>query len=157
MRILGIDPGTATTGFAVLENKGKSFKLLDYGYIHTHKGFRNHERLNQIAKDIDEIVKKWEPDKASIEKIFFNKNIKTAISVAEARGVIMQHISSKGIQISEFSPSQIKIAVCGTGRADKKSVQKMVKLIMNLQETPKPDDTADAIAIAICCANTMQI
>lgn len=157
MRILGIDPGTATTGFAILENKGKSFKLLDYGYIHTHKGFKNHERLNQIAKDIEEIVKKWKPDKASIEKIFFNKNIKTAISVAEARGVIMQHVSSKGVEISEFSPSQIKIAVCGTGRADKKSVQKMVKLIMNLQETPKPDDTADAIAIAICCANTMQI
>jgi len=157
MRIIGIDPGTATTGFAVLENKGKTFKLLDYGYIHTHKGLKNYERLNQIAKDIEEIVKKWCPDKASIEKLFFNKNIKTAMSVSEARGVIMQHIASKGVEIVEFGPSQIKMAVCGTGRADKKSVQKMVKLIMNLKETPKPDDTADAIAVAICCANTMQI
>ena len=154
MRIIGIDPGTATTGFSIIEVKNKKLKLLDHGYIHTHKGLKNCTRLDQIAEDLKKILKKWSPDKAAVEKIFFNKNIKTAISVAEARGVITQIFASQGIEIDEFGPSEIKSAVCGNGRADKKAVQKMVKIIMNLEKTPKPDDVADAIAIAICSANS---
>jgi len=154
MKILGIDPGTATTGFAIIETDGRSLKLLDYGAITTPKGLKNYTRLNQIADDIETLVKKWKPQKASIEKLFFNKNIKTAISVAEARGVISQHLAKNNIAISEFGPSEIKCAICGNGQADKKAVQKMVQLLMRLEKIPRPDDAADAIAVAICCANT---
>ena len=153
MIIIGIDPGTAITGFSILEVKNRKIKLLDFGYIRTHKDLKTAERLNNIAIDIEEILKKWKPDKAAVEKLFFNKNIKTAISVAEARGVITQKCASKGMEIEEFGPSEIKSIVCGNGRADKKAVQKMVKILMNLEKTPKPDDVADAIAVAICSAN----
>ena len=154
MKIIGIDPGTAITGFSILEVKKEGLSLLDSGYIHTDKGTKQGDRLNQIAQDITELVKKWKPDKASIEKLFFNKNVTTAISVAEARGVVTQILTAHGVEINEYGPSEIKSAVCGNGRADKKAVQKMVKLIMNLKEVPKPDDVADAIAVAITLANT---
>jgi len=154
MKILGIDPGTATTGFSIIETIGPSIKLLDYGAIVTSKTTKSYDRLNQIAEDIEIIIKKWRPQKASIERLFFNKNIKTAISVAEARGVITQHLAKNKIEIYEFGPSEIKCTVCGNGKADKKAVQKMVQLLMNLKKIPKPDDAADAIAVAICCANT---
>lgn len=157
MRIIGIDPGTAITGFSIIEATKKSLKLLDHGYISTHKSLKGPDRLNQIADDMTSILKKWTPQKAGIEKLFFNKNIKTAISVAEARGVVSQILASQGVEISEFGPTEIKSAVCGNGRADKKAVQKMVKLIMQMEETPKPDDVADAIAVAICCANTTRL
>jgi len=156
MIIIGIDPGTATTGFSILEVKNKKLKLLDFGYIHTTKELKNAERLNHIATDMEEILEKWKPDKAAVEKLFFNKNIKTGIQVAEARGVITQKCASKGMEIEEFGPSEIKSVVCGNGRADKKAVQKMVKLMMNLEKTPKPDDVADAIAVAICSATHIQ-
>ena len=155
MKIIGIDPGTATTGFSVIEVKNKNVRLLDFGYIQTHKGLKHADRLNHIADDIEFLLKKWEPNLGAIEKLFFNKNIKTAISVAEARGVITQKLASKGIEVEEYGPSEIKSSVCGNGRADKKAVQKMVKLIMNLEKTPKPDDVADAIAVALCSANRL--
>lgn len=153
MRIIGIDPGTATTGFSIIEIEKCKIRLLDYGYIHTHKGLGTAERLNQIWLDLEEILESWKPEKAAIEKIFFNKNIKTAINVAEARGVITQILASKGIEIDEFGPSEIKCSLCGDGRADKKAVQKMVKILMNMKDIPRPDDAADAIAVAICSAN----
>lgn len=155
MKILGIDPGTATTGFSVIETNGNTIKLLDYGAITTPKTMKSYERLNQIAEDIETLVKKWQPQKASIERLFFNKNIKTAISVAEARGVISQHLAKNNIEISEFGPSEIKCTVCGNGKADKKAVQKMVQILMDLEKIPRPDDAADAIAVAICCAQTV--
>ncbi len=154
MRIIGIDPGTAITGFSILEVKNKKLTLLDFGYIQTHKGLKKAERLNHIAEDMEELLKKWSPDKAAVEKLFFNKNIKTAIDVAEARGVVTQKCASRGLEIEEYGPSEIKSSVCGNGRADKKAVQKMVKMIMDMKETPKPDDVADAIAVAICSANS---
>lgn len=153
MKIIGIDPGTATTGFSIIEIKNKKLRLLDFGYIHTHKSLKKHERLNQIANDIETILEKWKPDKAAVETLFFNKNIRTAIAVAEARGVITQRFAAKGMDIDEFGPSEIKSTVCGNGRADKKAVQKMVAILMNLKNPPKPDDVADAIAVAICGAN----
>lgn len=155
MKIIGIDPGTATTGFSIIEVDKKTFKLLDYGYICTNKSDCQSSRLNQIAEDLDELIKKWRPHRAGIEKLFFNKNIKTAIAVAEARGVITQRLAKEDIDIHEFGPTEIKSAICGNGRADKKAVQKMVQLIMSLQEIPKPDDVADAIAVAITCAHKL--
>lgn len=156
MRIIGIDPGTAITGFAILEIKNRKKCLLDFGYIHTAAKTQNAYRLNQIAQDIEDLLVKWKPTHAAVEKLYFNKNIKTAISVAEARGVITQKLAEKGLPIDEYGPSEIKSAVCGNGKADKKAVQKMVTLIMALEKTPKPDDVADAIAVALCQANRMQ-
>ncbi|EKD65542.1 MAG: Holliday junction resolvase [uncultured bacterium] len=153
MRIIGIDPGTAITGFAIIEIKNRLRSLLDFGFISTAPKTQNAYRLNQIAEDIEALLIKWKPEKAAVEKLYFNKNIKTAISVAEARGVITQQLAKKGIEIDEFGPSEIKSSVCGNGKADKKAVQKMVTLLMNLKKTPKPDDVADAIAVALCCAN----
>jgi crossover junction endodeoxyribonuclease RuvC len=153
MRIIGIDPGTAITGFSIIEADKDKLTLLDAGYIHTHKGLKNPQRLNQISKDLREIVKKWKPQKASVEKLFFNKNITTGMSVSEARGVVTQIFAEHDIEICEFGPSEIKSHICGNGRADKKAVQKMVTILMGLKEVPKPDDVADAIAVAICGAN----
>lgn len=152
MRIIGIDPGTAITGFAIIEIKNRKKTLLDFGYIHTEAKTQNAYRLNQIAHDIEDLLEKWKPTHAAVEKLYFNKNIKTAISVAEARGVVTQKLAEKNIPIDEYGPSEIKSCVCGNGKADKKAVQKMVTLLMNLEKTPKPDDVADAIAVALCCA-----
>lgn len=152
MRIIGIDPGTATTGFGILDSNDGKFELLDFGCICTDKGLSRSERLNQISKDITTLVNKWEPEIASVEKLFFKKNVKTAIAVAEARGVILQKLSEKCLNLEEYSPLEIKSTVCGYGKADKKAVQQMVKIILNLNQAPKSDDAADAIAAALCCA-----
>jgi crossover junction endodeoxyribonuclease RuvC len=154
MRILGLDPGTATTGFAILEKENDKLKLIDYGCIKTEKTETPATRLKQIANDLNLLIKTYKPEKASVEKLFFNTNIKTAISVAQARGVLIMTLEENGIKSAEFTPLQIKSAICGYGKADKKMVQTMVKTILNLKETPKPDDAADAIAAAICLANT---
>lgn len=153
MRIIGIDPGTATTGFAVLENEKGTTRLLDFGCIRTSKTLNQSTRLTQISNDLQEIINKWKPEKAAVEKLFFKKNIKTAISVAEARGVILQKLNEENIETSEFTPLEIKSSLCGYGKADKKMVQHMVKLILNLTVTPEPDDAADAAAAAICLAH----
>jgi len=157
MRIIGIDPGTATTGFSILEKKDGKIRLLEYGCIRTAKSLSPATRLNHIATDLETLIKKWHPTHSSIEKLFFNKNVKTAISVAEARGVILQTFARYDIPQEEFTPHQIKQAVCGYGKADKKMVQKMIQLLLKLKEIPKPDDAADAIAAAICSANTLKI
>jgi len=156
MRILGIDPGTATTGFSILESEKGKVKLLDYGCIKTKAGLKQNIRLDQIAKDLSQLIKKWKPRTASIEKLFFKKNVKTAMSVAEARGVIIQKCTENGLEIEQYAPTEIKSAVCGYGKADKIMVQEMVRVILGLTKTPKPDDAADAIAAAICSLNTLK-
>jgi len=157
MRIIGIDPGTAITGYCILESDNQELNLLNYGCIRTPAGLKQSLRLKLIAEDMTTLIKNWEPEKASIEKIFFKKNVKTGITVAEARGVILQKLSENGIEDFEYTPLEIKSSVCGYGKADKKMIQEMVKIILNLKTTPKPDDAADAIAAAICLANTMQL
>lgn len=157
MKIIGIDPGIATTGFSIIENINGKISLLDYGCIRTQAGLKQAERLKQIAIDLNTLIDKWKPNKASIEKLFFAKNVKTAMIVAEARGVIMQKLTEKGVETNEYSPLEIKNAICGYGKADKKMVQQMVKIILALKETPKPDDAADAIAAAICLANSLAL
>jgi len=157
MRIIGIDPGTATTGFSILDHENGQLILRDYGCIKTSAGLAPNIRLQQISEDLSTLIKKWRPSYASIEKLFFQKNVKTAMSVSEARGVILHTLTNFGLQINEFTPMEIKSAVCGYGKADKKMVQQMVKIILKLKSTPKPDDAADAIAGAICLANSLSL
>jgi len=156
MKIIGIDPGTATTGYSIIEIINKKIALLDYGCITTKAGLQDHIRLDQIAEDLDFLIKKWTPNKAAVEKIFFQTNVKTAISVAQARGVILQRLSKEKIEIHEYTPLEIKSRICGYGKADKKMVQQMVKINFNLKTIPKPDDAADAIAAALCLGTSLK-
>ncbi len=150
MIILGIDPGTAITGYGVVEYKGNNFKLLEYGVIRSAKSEVLAVRLNKIFTGINEIIDKYKPEQFAVEELFFNKNVKTALSVGHARGVILLAAHLKGLKVNEYTPLQVKQAVVGYGRAEKKQVQFMVKAILNLPDIPKPDDAADALAIAIC-------
>jgi crossover junction endodeoxyribonuclease RuvC len=154
MRILGLDPGTATTGYAIIEKTKGGIKLIDFGCIKTEKENSSAKRLKQIADDLEEIIKTYKPEKAGIEKLFFNTNIKTAISVAQARGVLLMILEKNNIEHEEFTPPQIKSTITGYGKADKRMIQDMLKTMLNLKEIPKPDDASDAIATAICLANT---
>mgnify|MGYP001115117264 FL=1 len=150
MIILGIDPGYAIVGYGVLEYKNNKFKVIEYGAITTDASMDMFDRFKSIYDDICEVMERTKPDFMAIEELFFNTNQKTAITVAEARGVILLAAMNRGIQIFEYTPLQVKQAVAGYGRAEKKQVQQMVKLLLGLKEVPRPDDTADAVAIAIC-------
>jgi crossover junction endodeoxyribonuclease RuvC len=155
MVILGIDPGTATTGFGVIKCDNDNLSLLDFGCIQTLKSYPLAKRLEQISIDLEEIINTWHPDNVAIEELFFSKNVKTAMNVAHARGAIMQKLSEKGYKIFEYKPQNIKEAVCGYGKAEKIQVQKMVQQILNMSEMPRPDDAADALAVAICHSNML--
>jgi len=154
MIIIGIDPGTATTGYGIIKKENDNLKMIDYGCIKTEQKFSTAERLEQIDQQLTKLIKKHKPQKMAIEDIFFFKNVKTVIKVSQARGVILSRAAQMKILIDEYTPLQIKQAVTGYGRAEKIQVQKMVKLLLNLKEIPKPDDAADALAAAICCANS---
>jgi crossover junction endodeoxyribonuclease RuvC len=156
MIILGIDPGTATTGFGIINYERNRFECLTYGTIKTLSSESSGERLKQIHSSLNEIIKEYKPEMASIESLFFFKNLKTAMPVSQARGVIIFTVSSNNIPFLEFTPLQAKISVTGYGKAQKNQVQEMVKRILNLEKIPKPDDAADALALAICCANNMK-
>lgn len=150
MIVLGIDPGTATTGFGFVHYERGQARILDYGCIKTASNLALEERLQQIWEDLEELINKWKPQSAAVEEIFFSKNVKTAISVAHARGVILQKLYSKGISSQKYTPSQVKSSICGDGKADKKQMQKMIKILFSLEQEPKQDDAADALAIALC-------
>ena len=151
--ILGIDPGLADTGFGIITNQSGKLTCLDYGSIKTDSKTDLIDRLDIIHKKLTGLIKKYRPELIAVEQIFFCKNVKTALLVGQARGVILLTSKQTDLIIKEFTPLQIKQAVSGYGRASKEQVQKMVKLILNLKEIPKPDDAADALAIAICAAN----
>lgn len=153
LKILGIDPGTAIVGWGSLEIRDCKLKIINYGVIRTSQKNSDAERLFLIKKELTEIIKKEKPDKIAVEQIFFFKNAKTVISVAQARGVILVTGLELKIPVEEYTPLQVKQAVTGYGRADKSQIQKMVKMILGLKEIPQPDDAADAVAIAICAAN----
>ncbi|MBN2100293.1 crossover junction endodeoxyribonuclease RuvC [Candidatus Dojkabacteria bacterium] len=160
MRVLGIDPGVALTGWGVIEeNSGSStgLKMLDFGVVRTDKNVPHADRLALIYKEIQSIVKKYSPEIVAVEQLFFCKNLKTAISVGEARGVVLLVIAKAHIPIKEFTPLQIKEAVCGYGKAEKQQVQKMVASLLDMKDIPRPDDAADGLAVAICCANSVKI
>lgn len=150
MRILGIDPGYAILGWGILDMKGNHFSVVDYGAVTTDAGMEMPLRLQHLYQELSAIIEEYHPEVASIEELFFNNNAKTAIMVGQARGVAVLACVNGGLQINEYTPLQIKQALVGYGRADKKQVQSMVKAILNLKEVPKPDDTADAVAAAIC-------
>ena len=150
MIILGIDPGLATVGYGLLKVQGSTFKALSYGAIRTRKSQRMTERLSEIYRGMVYLIEKFNPDEMAIEELFFNKNAKTAIAVGQARGVEMLAGIHHGIPIYEYTPLQAKQAVAGYGRADKQQVQENVRMLLNLKEIPKPDDAADALAIALC-------
>jgi crossover junction endodeoxyribonuclease RuvC len=158
MIILGIDPGTAIVGFGLIEKEVKSqnLKLIEYGCIETSAKFSTAERLKIIHDKLNCLLKKHKPDIVAVEDIFFFKNLKTAIKVSQARGVILFTIAEKKIDIAEFTPLQIKQAVACYGRAEKSQVQRMVKTLLGLNEIPKSDDAADALAVAICCAHSVR-
>jgi len=158
MIILGIDPGTAIIGYGLIEkeNRGQKLNLLKYGCIKTSSNLSTAERLKVLAAELNSLIKKHKPDIVAVEDIFFFKNLKTAIKVSQARGVILLTISQSNIQVFEYTPLQIKQAVACYGRAEKSQVQKMVKALLGLDEIPKPDDAADALAVAICCAHSIK-
>ena len=157
MIILGIDPGYAIVGYGIVEKVGNITNCIDYGVITTDKDDSFPDRLVQINDAIDYLIEKYKPDCLAIEELFFQNNQKTAIAVAEARGVIVVKAKKKIGNLFEYTPLQIKQALTGQGRADKHQVQYMVKAILNIKEIPKPDDAADALAVAICHSQTNQI
>ena len=150
MRILGIDPGIAIVGYGVIDLKGNSISLVEYGCITTSSKSNLADRLFFIAEELRDIIKTFKPDEMAIEELFFNKNVKTAMMVAQARGVEVLVGKENNLDIFEYTPLQIKNALVGYGRASKEQVQEMVKMVLNLSDLPKPDDAADALAVSIC-------
>ncbi len=147
MTILGIDPGTATTGYGVI--KSSPLRCLDYGCIETAKTKTAGTRLLILERGLQKIIARFKPHIVAVERLYFFKNLKTALPVSEARGVILLAVAKKKLPVFEITPLQAKMAITGYGRAEKKQVQKMIKEILKLKEIPKPDDAADALAIAI--------
>ncbi len=150
MLILGIDPGIAILGYGLVRYEANKFTVVDYGAITTNAGTQMSNRLMRLYEGLIEIIDKYKPDAFAVEELFFNKNIKTALTVGHARGVAVLSGVKSGLPIYEYTPLQVKQAVVGYGRADKSQVQQMVKILLNLREIPKRDDVADALAVAIC-------
>ncbi len=158
MRIIGIDPGVATTGWAVIDFQGRDIiDVVDYGIIETAKGLKPEQRLGEIYSDLNEILDKFKPEVAGVETLIFCNNAKTVMQVGEARGVVLLILEHYSIDIYSFTPLQVKSSISGYGKAEKKQVQENVKRICNLTDIPKPDDAADAIAIAICCNDSLKL
>ncbi len=155
MKILGIDPGYAIMGWGIVEKKGNRFVPIDYGAITTPADLNMTQRLKSIYEQLIEIITQYNPEAASVEELFFNTNTKTAIMVGQARGVALLACANRGLSIGEYTPLQIKQALTGYGRADKKQVQVMVKTMLHLAQIPKVDDTADALAAAICHGHSL--
>ena len=150
MIIFGIDPGIATVGYGFVEYEGNKFKLMQYGIVKTAAGLPLSQRLLEIANDIDALLQRFKPDAVAVEELFFNNNIKTGIHVAHGRGVVLLECRRMNCPIFEYTPLQVKQAVTGYGRAEKKQVMEMTRRILGLEKVPRPDDAADALALAIC-------
>lgn len=157
MVILGIDPGIGKTGWGVILKNGNNTKAIAYGCIETAAGLPLERRLQTIRAELVEIIKKHKPTQLGIEELFFNTNAKTALIVGQARGVVIVTAADLGLEVFSYTPLQVKTAVTGYGRAEKAQMGKMVKMLLNLTEIPKPDDTADALAIALACAFSLKI
>ena len=154
MIILGIDPGYAIVGYGILEYSNNHFTIIHYGAVTTPAGMQFNRRLQIIYDELDVLISKYKPEVMAIEKLFYNTNAKTVIDVAQARGVIVLAAQKHGLEIAEYTPLQVKQSVVGYGRAEKKQVQEMMRMMLKLEKVPKPDDTADALAMAICHAHT---
>lgn len=154
MRIIGIDPGIATTGYGIVDSDGQRSTAIEYGCVLTAKELSTPERLQIIYRELTAIVTLFEPQVMAVEKLFFNKNLNSAMQVGEARGVAVLTGVHAGLNVYEYTPLQVKQAVVGYGRAEKKQVQQMVKVLLNLIKIPRPDDAADGLAIALCHAHS---
>ncbi len=150
MRVLGIDPGTATTGYGVVEEVRGELSSVTFGVIKTLAGQPLPTRLQKIYRAVRELALEWKPDASAVEELFFSRNVRTAMSVGHARGVTLLALVDAGITVAEYTPLVIKQAVTGYGSADKAQMQEMVRLLLGLAKTPRPDDAADALAVAIC-------
>lgn len=151
MAVIGIDPGTATTGFGFVEElPDGSIRLIDYGVISTDSNDPADRRLHSLYSQLSSMIRVQQPENAAVEKLYFQKNVRTALAVGQARGVILLALFEAGIPFFEYNPMEIKLSVTGYGRADKKQVQQMVQTLLALKELPRPDDAADALAVAIC-------
>lgn len=150
MRILGIDPGVATIGFGLVEADRASLRLYQYGVISTPAGLPLSNRLYQISQDLSQLLSQFKPEEVAVEELFFSKNITTGIAVAHGRGVILLEVERAGIPVYEYTPMQVKQAVAGYGGADKRQVMLMTQRLLKMKNIPRPDDAADALAIAIC-------
>ena len=154
MRILGVDPGIATIGFGLVEAERSQIRMITYGVITTPAGIPLSRRLLQISCDMEALIDQLKPEAIAVEELFFNNNITTGISVAHGRGVILCVAEKCGIPLYEYTPSQVKQAVVGYGKAEKRQVMQMTKMLLKLKELPRPDDAADALALAICHARS---
>ncbi len=155
MLVIGIDPGTALTGFGLVRRApDAALHLIDYGVIRTSSSQSMSRRLVKLHNDLEALLQRYQPDQAAVERLFFQKNVTTAISVGQARGVVLLALATAGLAIEEYTPQDIKMAVTGYGAADKGQMQRMVQMLLTMDDLPKPDDAADALAVAICHANS---
>lgn len=150
MRILGIDPGTALTGWGVVEGDGQALTMVACGVVTTPAGMPLPQRLQIIYRELTEVIEQWQPEGSAIEELFFGKNAKTALTVGHGRGAALLALANAGLPITEYKPLEVKQAITGHGGADKGQMQQMVRLLLNLTDIPRPDDAADALAVAIC-------
>lgn len=154
MRIMGIDPGIAIAGFGFVDKTGSKLTPVQYGSIETEAGTPPEKRLLQVYEAASALIEKYKPDAVAVEKLFFNRNVTTAFAVGQARGVIILAAAQRGLPVAEYTPLQVKQAVVGYGKAEKRQVQEMVRMFLKLSAIPKPDDVADALAVAICHAHS---
>ena len=153
MIVLGIDPGTARTGYGIVAREGASLRVLDYGCVETIPDRPAGERLLLIHEALRDLIETHRPDAVGVERLFFNKNVQTAFAVGQARGVVLLAAAEHGLPVHEYGPHEVKMAVTGYGRASKEQVQRMVQLVLSMSELPHPDDAADALAVAVCTAH----
>lgn len=154
MRIMGIDPGIALAGFGIIDKHGNRLAPVQYGSVETEAGTPHDIRLRQVYDAICGLIDRYKPDALAVEKLYFNRNVTTAFAVSEARGVIILAAAQRGIPVSEYTPMQVKQGIVGYGKAEKRQVQEMTRMFLNLPAIPKPDDTADALAVAVCHAHS---
>jgi crossover junction endodeoxyribonuclease RuvC len=157
MRVLGIDPGTATTGYGVIEEQAGRLTLVGYGTIRTASDLPMPRRLLALHGELIELLALHAPETAAVESLFFQKNVRTALTVGQARGAVLLALAERGVPVSEYTPLEVKQAVTGYGGAEKRQVQSMVRALLKLAEPPRPDDAADALAVAICHAHSQKI
>jgi crossover junction endodeoxyribonuclease RuvC len=150
MLVLGIDPGTAITGWGLVSREGDELALVDYGTVRTSRDASLPQRLQILHQELGQVISNHQPSAVAVEKLFFNKNVRTAMTVGQARGVALLAVAEAGLPVHEYTPLEVKHSVCGYGRASKEQIQKLVQLLLGLDFIPQPDDAADAIAIAIC-------
>ncbi len=157
MLVLGIDPGLATTGYGLVRQVEGKLQAVACGVVSTPAGQALPQRLQQLYRELTDLVQQYRPDEAAVEELFFSRNVRTAMSVGQARGVTLLALADANLALAEYTPLEIKQAVSGFGRADKRQMQMMVKMLLNLERIPRPDDAADALAVAICHIHSIRL